>query len=115
MSSNSPLTEPPKAATATTITTAMRLAMSPYSTAVAPRSPRAKSTWRPRNGALNRFMTQPFREQRQTLVATVLKRVLRFLPSNVTATMMTMAIRATMRPYSTAVAPRSLRSAAALT
>src|SRR3954470_8913118 len=43
----------------------------------------------------------------QTEVATLLKVVDRLLPSSDTAAMMTTAIRATIRPYSTAVAPRS--------
>jgi len=43
----------------------------------------------------------------QTLVAVLLNRVLKFVPRSLTATMMTMAMRATIRPYSTAVAPRS--------
>src|SRR6478672_811211 len=44
---------------------------------------------------------------RQTLPATWLKMPDRLPPRRATATMMTMAIRATISPYSTAVAPRS--------
>jgi hypothetical protein len=40
---NNPLTDKPKATTATTITTAINPTMSAYSTAVAPRSPRTKN------------------------------------------------------------------------
>ena len=45
----------------------------------------------------------------QTLVATLLNALLRLLPRRATAAMMTTAMRATMRPYSTAVAPFSER------
>ena len=47
----------------------------------------------------------------QTLLAVRSKMPERLVPSRATATMMTIAMRATIRPYSTAVAPRSVKRA----
>ena len=50
------------------------------------------------------------RHQRLMLLAVSLKMFLRLVPRSVTAAMITIAISATSRPYSTADAPRSLRA-----
>jgi len=92
----------------------MNPTMIPYSTAVACAVVTNVKAVTTAQATVEDHHDQAPRGQRQTLVATLPNRPLRLVPSVVTARMMTMAMSPTMRPYSTAVAPRSLRRAAAL-
>src|SRR5690349_20374368 len=105
---NIPLRLVPRAATETMMTIAMSATINPYSTAVA-----HCSAWIIRSLAIAVYIFELLRDRRgevdQTLVETFWNRPLRLVPRAATATMMTIAMRATMRPYSTAVAPFSER------
>src|SRR5215472_613812 len=89
----------PTVVTVAMIANAIRLAMSPYSMAVAP-------DWLPRQRKANlRMYALQIDKRVYKAPATLVKVVCNVVPTDVTAAMMATAIKAAMRPYSIAVAP----------